>query len=125
MIPTRKISETILEFGSSIVQELPEDANKEEFEAVMRIIVSAWNAVVLGEWNKTKRFENELIKALNPSPREMQLIVKRLIMRKKRKYSLDPRAVGNYWIIEKDGEFVFRAEARLDIKGVEAVGEKQ
>lgn len=78
----------------------------------MRIIVSAWNAVVLDGWDKTNQLEDEFIKALSTSPREMQLIAKQLIERKKHKYSSDPRAVGNYWVIEKNGEFVFRAEAR-------------
>ena len=63
MIPSRKISETILEFGDPVLQELPESATKEDFEAVMLLVVSAWNAVVLDEWNKTRKFEKEFIKA--------------------------------------------------------------
>ena len=27
----------------------------------------------------------------------------------------------NYWVIEKNGELVFRAEARLDLRGVEGI----
>ncbi len=85
----------------------------------MRIVVSAWNAVALDEWNKTNYFENEFLIALSSMPDEMQLIAKNLIIRKKTKYSSDTRAVGNYCVLEKDGEFVFRAEARLDLKGAE------
>jgi len=103
MIPTRKISETILEFDDPILQELPESSTKEDFEAVMRLVVSAWNAVVLDEWNKTRKFEKEFIKALRPMPKEFDGISRKLIWRKKRKYSSDPRAVGNYWVIEKNG----------------------
>jgi len=125
MIPSRKISETILEFGDPVLQELPESATKEDFEAVMLLVVSAWNAVVLDEWNKTRKFEKEFIKALRPMPKEFDGIPRKLIWRKKRKYSSDPRAVGNYWVIEKNGGYVFRAEARLDLQGIEGIGVKQ
>ena len=125
MIPTRKISETILEFGDPIIAELPENAPKEEMEAVMLLIVSAWNAVVLDDWNKTRKFEKAFLKSLMPMPKEFESIPRKLIKRKKRKYSSDPRAVGNYWVIEKNGELVFRAEARLDLQGVEGIGVMQ
>jgi len=122
MIPTRKISETILDFGSPILRVLPENVTKEEFEAAIRFIVTAWNAVVLDGWNKTKKYEIEYCKALDKMPIEISGALGKLIKRKKRKYSSDLRAVGNYWVIEKNGEFVFRAEARLDLQGVKAIG---
>ena len=116
MIPTRKISETILEFGEPLIQELPEDSTKEIFEATMNVIVSVWNAVTIDTKEKNNNFESELLKALLPVPPELQLITRELIQRKKTDYASDPRAVGNFWVIEKDGEFVFRAKARLVIK---------
>jgi hypothetical protein len=122
MIPNRKISETILEFGYPIIAGLPENAPKEELEAVMSLIVSAWNAVILDDWNKTRKFEKAFLKALQPMPKEFESIPRKLIKRKKKEYSSDPRAVGNYWVIEKTGELVFRAEARLDLQGVEGIG---
>ena len=125
MIPNRKISETILEFGEPILEELPENASKEEMEAAMRLIVSAWNAVVLDDWNKTREFEKAFLEALIPMPKEFESIPKKLIKRKKRKYSTDPRAVGNYWVIEKNGGLVFKAEARLDLQGVKGIGVMQ
>lgn len=125
MIPNRKISETILEFGNPILEELPEHASKEEMEAAMLLIVSAWNAVVLDDWKKTREYEKAFLKALMPIPKEFESIPRKLIKRKKRRYSSDPRAVGNYWVIEKNGELVFRAEARLDLQGVEGIGVMQ
>jgi hypothetical protein len=77
---------------------------------------------VLDDWNKTREFEKAFLKALMPIPKEFESIPRKLIKRKKRKYSTDPRAVGNYWVIEKNGELVFRAEARLDLQGVEGIG---
>ena len=60
-----------------------------------------------------------------PIPKEFESIPRKLIKRKKRKYSTDPRAVGNYEVIEKNGELVFKAEARLDLQGVEGIGVMQ
>lgn len=125
MIPTRKISETILEFGNPVLQALPDNSGKEGFEAAIRIIVAAWNAVVLDGWSKTSKFEKEFLKALRPMSSEFDDIPKKLIKRKKKNYSADPRAVGNYWVIERNGAFVFRAEARLNLQGVETIGAEQ
>jgi len=124
MIPTRKISETIIEYGSPILQELPENASKEEYEHAFRLIVSAWNTVILDEQNKSKKFEKEFLKALGSMPKEFSHIPKQLLKRKKRNYSADPRAVGEYSVIEKNGEIVFRADARLDLEKVDTVGLK-
>jgi len=120
MIPARKISETILDFGNSVLQSLPEDASKKQFEAAARVIVCAWNAVVLDTWHKTNQNEKTLLATLANEPKEMQLIMKRLLKRKKNKFSSDPRAVGHYEIIHRDGEFIFRAEARGDIEHMQA-----
>lgn len=112
-------------FGEPILQELPENSTKDEVEAAFHLIVSAWNAVVLDEWGRSRKFEKEFLNALSSIPAEFRNIPKRLIKRKKRKFSMDPRAVGDYWVIEKNGEMVFRAEARLDLSGVETIGAKQ
>ncbi len=103
MIPTRKISETIMEYGAPILQTLPENPTKEQFEMAFRIIVSAWNAVVLDEWLKTKKFEKEFLHAIRLTTEKYSSIPNSLLKRKKQYYSTDPRAVGDYWIIENDG----------------------
>jgi len=120
MIPARKISETILDFGNSVFQSLPEDATKLQFEAAARVVVCAWNAVVLDTWHNTDKYEKSLLITLVEEPKEMQLIMKRLIKRKKKKFSNDPRAVGHYEIINRGGELIFRAEARGDVKDMQA-----
>ena len=122
MIPNTKISQTILEFGKDIILGLPENASKEEFEATMRVIVSAWNAVVIDSWNKSTEFEESLMKTLEGSPKEMIVIMKRLIKRKKKKFKSDLRGVGKYWVKEKNGEFVFGCEARVDVDKLKMSG---
>lgn len=120
MIPIRKISETILDFGKSIFQSLPQDASKSQFEASARVVVCAWNAVVLDTWHKTDKNEKSLLSTLSEEPKEMQLIIKRLIKRKKTKFSNDQRGVGHYEVIDRDGDLIFRAEARGDIEHMQA-----
>ena len=54
MIPSKKISQTVLEFGKSIIAGLPVNYTKEEFEATMKVVVTAWNAVVMDSWGNGK-----------------------------------------------------------------------
>ena len=47
-------------------------ASKFQFEASARVVVCAWNAVVLDEWNKTDKNEKSLLFTLSEEPKEMQ-----------------------------------------------------
>lgn len=116
MFPTRKISETILDFGKSVFLSLPDDATKKEMEASANVVVCVWNAVVLDERAKTDKNVKTLLFTLSEEPKEMQLIVKRLIKRKKKNFSSDLRGVGHFEIIDRGGELVLRAEARGDLE---------
>jgi hypothetical protein len=122
MIPNTKISHTILEFGKELVLAMPDDCSKNEMDKTMRVIITVWNSVVIDSWNKNNELEMSLINTLNNEPREMLIIVKRLIKRKKKKFSNDPRAVGQHWVKEKNGELVFGCEARLDLDNVSLEG---
>lgn len=125
MIPNTKISQTILEFGKSVILQLPDDHTKEEFESVILIVITAWNALVMDGWNKSNRLETELLSAMENSPKEAQIEIKRLLKRKKKKYGSDPRAVGRHWVREQNSEFIFGCEARLNIENVPADNTKQ
>ena len=120
MIPNTKISQTILEFGKSVILQLPDDHTKEEFEVAIRVVIAAWNAVVLDGWEKSNKFETELLSAMKNAPKEAQIEVKRLIRQKKKKYGSDPRAVGHHWVREQNGEFIFGCEARLNVENAPA-----
>jgi len=116
MIPNTKISETILEYGKSLILALPEHHTKDEFEAVISIVITAWNSVVMDSWNNNNNYETDLLTALSSIPNEAQVEMKRLIKRKKKKFGLDPRAVGNHWVRQENGEFIFGCEARLNVE---------
>ena len=120
MIPNTKISQTILEFGKAIIYQLPDDSTKEEFEAAITIVITVWNTLVIDAWHKTDKHERELLEKLEAEPKQAKLEVKRLIKRKKTKFSTDLRAVGNHWIREQDGEYMFGCEARGDVENFPA-----
>ena len=116
MIPNTKISQTILEFGKPVILQLPMNPSKEEFDGAIRIVISAWNAVVMDSWENGNKFESLLLSCMAEAPKQAQVEIKRLIKRKKSNFSLDPRAVGEHWVREGNGELVFGCEARLDVK---------
>lgn len=81
--------------------------HKEEFEAAISIVIVAWNAVMMDAWEKANKFEKELLSGSEAGPKQAKIEVKRLIKRKKTKFNSDPGAVGNYWVREQDGEYIF------------------
>ncbi len=107
-------------FGESVISQLPNDHTKEEFEAAIMIVITAWNAVVLDDWEKNNRFETELLSIIKKIPTEVQVEIKRLIRRKKKSFGSDPRAVGDHWVREQNGEFIFGCEARLNVENAPA-----
>lgn len=101
---------------------LPSDHTKEEFENVITIVITAWNAVVMDGWESGNRFEAQLLSSLQSAPKVIRVEMKRLIKRKKTKFGSDPRGVGNHWVRVKDGEFVFGCEARLNVENAPVTG---
>ncbi len=118
MIPSTKISQTLLEFGKDVISELPENHSKEEFEQVMKIIITVWNSVVIDKWENTNTHEQELLNSLNSMPKDFQLMIRRLVKRKHKKIPNDLRAVGNHWVRENGSELIFGCDARLDTNKV-------
>jgi hypothetical protein len=122
MIPTTKISQTILEFGKPLINQLPRNHTKREFEAAISIVIIVWNSVVIDTWEADSNYESELLEKISSEPKEYQLAIRRLIKRKKKKFGNDPRGVGNHWVREEDGEFIFGCEARLNVENAPATG---
>ena len=74
-------------------------------------------------WDRSNKFEMELLSAIENAPKQTEIEIKRLLKRKKKKYGSDPRAVGNHWIREQNGVFIFGCEARLNIENAPVVPE--
>jgi hypothetical protein len=108
----QKISATILEFGQPYLDELPTNPTKQVYEAYLAMIVSAWNSVVIDEWNGNEEMQSLFLKQTRSIPPPFKHLPKLLLDRKKQLFADDHRAVGNHEVIEKKGEWIFRAEAR-------------
>lgn len=102
----------MLEFGRELILALPEDHGREELEACMQIVVLVWNSVTLDTIEGSKTHMAAVMDVLNNEPEEYVLEIKRLAMRKKRKFSADLRGVGETWITGRPGDYVFGCDAR-------------
>lgn len=118
MLLDTKISGTITEFGKGVINALPYAHSRQDMENAMRLIITVWNSIVLDTWHKTDANEKRLLDTITSEPKPVQLEIKRLIKRKKKKFANDIRAVGNHWIREEQGEFIFGCEARLNVENI-------
>ncbi|MFT6271026.1 MAG: hypothetical protein ACJAVV_003866 [Alphaproteobacteria bacterium] len=115
MIPNTKISQTLSDFASSMVNQLPHDYTKQELETVMSFVITVWNAVTVDAWEKSTQQEKAVLDALG-TEREALLAAKRLIKRKKTKFGQDLRAVGDHWVREEsDGGLIFGCTANINL----------
>ncbi len=123
MIPTKKISLTLLEYADPLINELEADYTQSDLEGVLQLATCIWNACVLDQWHNTT--ENvELLRgqvsiAENSIP---TVVVEAMIQRKKQDFGGDPRAITNECVVVKNGEYVVRAEARIDLQNIPAKG---
>ncbi len=112
MTPEPKISATILAFGDELFRQLPPNPSPAQFEAVLRIVVVAWNSVTIDQWHNNTRMQDRLLADTASLPDEGIVWIRRLIKRKKKKYGADQRAVGDYSVRIENDELIVRCEAR-------------
>jgi hypothetical protein len=111
--PERKISETFLDFASPLLDVLPHGVGKAEFESVLKIAFTVWNAVVYADVTGDEKHLETIRKltAQDPDPIALPLI-KQLIDRKRAVFGADHRLIGEYRVTAKWGGFNLWAEAR-------------
>lgn len=121
MIPTKKISLTLIEYAEPLMNELGDGYSQSDLERVLKLATTVWNACILDQWHSTTKHVQALRRQFSNAEDLMPaVIVETLIMRKQQHFGNDPRAITNECIIVKNGEFVVRAEARLDVKNTVA-----
>lgn len=116
-VPDRKISETILDFGGPLLSLAPESVTIESMRKAMQLVLTVWNAYVLampiwGEPHHLERFKETL--RAHTMPPEMAALMEILSKRRLERFSVDPRAVGE-WDVVPDGEggYTLRCDARM------------
>lgn len=112
-IPTRKISETILDFGEPLLRELDDEPPMHVVRNALNIVIAVWNAHVFALAGKGQYLES-LAKLVDGIPPEVQAVVAVLHRRRQEQFSSDPRLVGE-WDIVPDGRggHALRCEARV------------
>lgn len=122
MIPTKKISHTLIEYADPLIEELPDGYSRSELEQVLKLAVTIWNACVVDQWQKTTDNVSAVRRQIAQTDPMTIAIIEALIARKKALFGLDPRAITNECVVIKNGEFVVRAEARMDVENMDIVG---
>lgn len=116
-IPSRKISETIIDFGAPLILDLDKDQPIEIVRSVFTIVIMVWNAHVtaMPVWGQPQLLEQLGKLLLNPGAAP-QLIdtCKKLAARRHEHFADDPRAVGE-WKVEFDhaGRVRLHCDARI------------
>lgn len=116
-IPSRKISETIIDFGAPLIFDLDKDQPIEIVRSVFTIVIMVWNAHVtaMPVWGQPQLLEQLGKLLLNPGAAP-QLIdtCKKLAARRQEHFADDPRAVGE-WNVQFDhaGRVRLHCDARI------------
>ena len=116
-IPDRRISETILDFASILLDTMEPPVALTECRSVIQIAVTIWNAGALAMpiWGSPSHVAN-LTSTLEaaPMPLSTRAAIMALQRRRTTQFGNDPRAVGEWDVIpDGTGGFRFRCDARL------------
>ena len=109
--PERKISETLLDFASPLLQDMPADASGKQIQEVLMIGCTVWNAVVLDSVRGGSKYLGMVMHQMKGTVLG-SIMVSNLIDRKRRLFGDDHRLIGDYRATRKDGELRLWAEAR-------------
>lgn len=115
-LPTRKLSDVLLDFGRPLLDQFTEPPPKLLLEQVMLVVITIWNAhtLALPVWGEPLELE-ELKNTVyaEGSPPELAEAFELLSARRAELFRDDPRAVGD-WAIEVDGaEISLRCDPRI------------
>ena len=91
--PTRKISETFLEFSSPLLESLGKDITKYKVEQVLKIAFTAWNSVVIDTVKGNSQYVAQIRELTRDDPMSAALI-EQMISRKQDMFSDDLRTIG-------------------------------
>jgi hypothetical protein len=115
-IPTRKISETILDFGEPLPSRFDETPPIDVMREILMTVITVWNAHVLAMpmWGEPEHLERLTECLSSPGvPEEMRGLLDALVRRRNERFKDDPRAVGEWAVKSVNGEYGLRCDARL------------
>lgn len=109
--PETKISETFLEFSEPILGTEIGSLTAEETEKGLSIAFVVWNAVVYDTVHGNTEWVTRLRKQVELDS-QLTVLIDGLITRKQTRFGPDLRLVDKYEIVETNGEWRLRVEAR-------------
>ena len=119
--PQTKISETFLNFAEPLLGTEPQSRTREEVDGALKLALIAWNAVVFDTVRGNTDWVMKVRKQVVEQP-PIAALVEELIARKQTQFGHDLRLVGRYEIVERDGEWRLRVEARSPSSAEEPAG---
>ena len=116
-IPSRKISETIIDFGAPLISDLDPSQPIEIVRSVFTIVIMVWNAHVMAMpvWGRPQLLEQlgELLRTPGTAPQLIDTCAK-LAARRQERFTDDPRAVGEWSVvIDQAGRVRLHCDARV------------
>lgn len=113
-LPSRKISETILDFGEPLFAALGDEPPIEVMRNAVMIVVTVWNAHVFAAAGKREYLDALGDTVYGSAPPELMDVLDALSVRRLERFADDPRLVGE-WDIVPDGRggHVLQCDARL------------
>jgi hypothetical protein len=109
--PDTKISEAFLEFADPLLVKEQGPPTPEEVESVLRLASIAWNAVVFDTVRGNTDWVTKVRRQVADEP-PLAALMEQMILRKKSLFGHDLRLVGEYKLVEQDGQWRLRVEAR-------------
>jgi hypothetical protein len=104
VVPQRKISETVVDFGAPLIAQLDSHQSLETVRAVFNIVITVWNAHVMAMpvWGQPEVLKQlRALMRISDTPPEMAKAFTDLSARRRKNFRDDPRAVGQ-WNIQFD-----------------------
>ena len=109
--PAGKISEAFRKFAWPLVEILGSDVTKQEIEPILEIASIVWNAAVIDSVNGNDDFAT-CLQEQQASNSLAVAIMMEMFYRKKSEFADDKRAIFDYELFKKDGEWRLRVEAK-------------
>jgi hypothetical protein len=117
-LPESKISETFLKFAEPILGTEVSSLTAEEVEKGLSVAFVVWNAVVYDTVHGNTEWVARLRKQVEENS-QLAVLIDGLVTRKQIQFGHDLRLVGKYEIVERDGEWRLRVEARSPTERVD------
>ena len=122
VIPSRKLSATLLEFGEQLLSQLGDEASLPVRQQSLQLVITVWNAgaMAMPLWGKP-----ELLRQFEQTLAQMAIasattdLLKQLLVRRREQFGTDPRTVGEWGLrFAPDSGYVLHCEAHLPTQGL-------